>query len=112
MRLKPNVNLEEDIEWSTDERVGDQNIKTAWFSAAQADTPAKKQEVEAELFKAKKSFRLLCYIIALKYKKQAARGTTFSDPNYVEELIYSKGYEQALKDIYNLIPQKVIDQKD
>jgi hypothetical protein len=112
MRLKSNLNFDGDIDWTAEEITRDAKIKSIWYQAANAISPEDKAGVDADLGRASSTLSALAYILARKYKETATKEVDFTTPNYHETLIYAKGYEQALKDVYNVIPQKAISKPD
>ena len=108
MKLKADLDLDADIDWAAEDTTREAGIKGIWYQAAAAISPDDKADVEAQLGRAGSVLGYLAYILARKYKETATKEVDFTTPNYQENLIYAKGYEQALKDIYNVIPPKAI----
>lgn len=108
MKLKANLDFDGDIDWTAGDVTRDSAIKSIWYQAAGATTPEDKADVNAQLGRASSTLGYLAYVLARKYKETATKEVDFTTPNYQENLIYAKGYEQALKDIYNVIPQQAI----
>ena len=108
MRLKANLDFDGDINWTAVDAGRNPQIKSVWYQAATAISSEAKTDVDAQLGRASNALGYLAYIIARKYKETATKEVDFTTPNYNENLIYAKGYEQALKDIYNVIPQQAI----
>ena len=105
MRLKNNLQFNEDIDWTNEEVEPKEGFNTAWkMAAGNIDD----EHLRSQLAQAMPAFDHLRYILSLKYSDVSRKEVNLQDPNAQLNLLTTAAYKRALQDIYNLIPKKVI----